>query len=190
MCIRDSLSDLFGGGDNSGAYDDYSNALNGLAAKDQPFVDMGLNNSKWLQQMSHQYYNNPYGMYNNAAAHYYQSPVQQDLLHSVTNQMNANAATTEMLGSSSANNELADKLNQLNTADQNNYINGILGLQNQGMQGAQYLSGLGVQALNNQNSLAQEGALGKLQGSLNSGGGILSNILGAGADAAIIHHFW
>ena len=63
------LSDLFGGGDNSGAYDDYSNALNGLAAKDQPFVDMGLNNSKWLQQMSHQYYNNPYGMYNLSLIH-------------------------------------------------------------------------------------------------------------------------
>lgn len=171
------LSGILGGLSGQNNYDVYNKTLNNIAKGFDPFVNAGdqaLNPqlNAFLQGL-----NNPQGLYNQYAQSFKESPYQNALLGSITNMMNANSANTGMLGSTSANNDLADHLKAQSTQDFNNYMNTLLGIRNNSLAGLGGLSTNALQALTGRSSIQQEGALGALQGA-NASTGLVNKLLG------------
>lgn len=163
MSIFSSLGGLFGGGSN---YNKYADQMAGQASKYDPFINTGKDamNEAFKQFMMGA--QNPNQVYNNLASGFQNSPYQTSQLNSLSNMMNTNAANTGMLGSTSANNALADHLSQQQNQYYNDYLNRMFGIYNNSLSGLNNEGNMGLGALGNQIGVNQEGYLGRVQGGM------------------------
>ncbi len=175
------LSDIFGGGD---AYDDYAHNMENRANTFNPWIKNGLNNLQGFNQANDANFNNPTAEQNKIAQGFYPSAYEQQLMKGVQGQMNANAANTGMLGSQSANLNLGNQLTNMMGRFQQNYVNQGMSQYNRALMNKYLMSNQGLNALGNQNSMYQEGELGKVQGAKADQQGI-SNLLALAGMAAM-----
>jgi hypothetical protein len=151
-----TLGGLFGsGGDWSNPADaamPYLNKIQGtIQPLYQPYMDTGLKSMD-------QYYNNasswatPEGAqknYNTIAGGYQESPYAQYQNQNMQQKEAQTAAASGTAGTPAQQLAVANQTNQINSKDMNNYINSILGIQQQGQSGLGDLTHLGASETNN-----------------------------------------
>lgn len=152
--------------DQSSAYNQYADTLNQLAQAYNPYVNIGEGGLKGGAALTGLNALFPTLPENRMAASFQMSPYQQQMQQNLMNQMNANAATTGMLGSTAQDaalqNALASQYNQM----QQQYINRGTNQYNQAINNMYRLAGMGMQGLGRQTGLEQEAALGSLRSDL------------------------
>lgn len=150
-----TLGGLFGSGSWSNPADaamPYLNKIQGtIQPLYQPYMDTG-------QKSMDQYYNNasswatPEGAmnnYNTISGGYEQSPYAQYQNQQMQQATGQAAAASGMAGTPSQQLAVANQTNQINSKDMNNYINSVLGIQQQGQSGLGDLTHLGASETNN-----------------------------------------
>ena len=103
---------------------------------------------------------------NRMAATYTNSPYQNQIMQNTSDQMDANAAQTGMLGSTAQQAQLQNAFAGQQNQFQQQYINRGENEYNQGINSMYNLAGLGFKGLGQQTGLEQEAALGTLRGGL------------------------
>lgn len=166
-------------GDDSAAYGDYASELRALEQNFQPWVDAGKVSLQDLLKQYQQLTANPDFMQNQLAKNYQPSQYAQVQTDYLKNQLNNNAAVTGQLGSSYAAQTMGNKLQDLISKDENNYIQTGLGMYKTGLSGEQFIDNQGFNAVNSQTGLAAQADQADLQGE-NSKNAAMSALLGQG----------
>lgn len=156
--------------DYAGATSQYADTLNKLAQSYNPYIKGGFAAEKGLGALGAMNMIAPAALQNRLAAGFQDSPYQQQMQKNLSKQMDANAAMTGMLGSTSQNAALQNALAGQENQFQQQYINRAMGQYNRGLQNINQLGMLlasqGFQGTNLANQLRGEGALGTLQGEI------------------------
>lgn len=149
----------------------------------QPYVDQGLESMGLYNDQLAQLLKDPTFMMNQIGAGYKQSPgYQKNVQDATQGAMNVSAASGQA-GSPQAQMALANQISQMSAQDYNNYVNQGLRQYNTGLQGEQYMTGLGYNAsssladnlasmLMSQANMAYSGAQGQNAGNASMMGGI------------------
>lgn len=153
-------------GDNSKAFDKYSNDMRDAAGRYQGYVDTGNQARGIAYDQYGRLINDPNSLQDQIAGGYNQSPYQKMLLDQVMKRMNYNSANTGMLGSGAANRALMGELNTMTGQFQNDYITRGMQTYGMGLQGMGNLTQLGFNALGAQDPFYEQAAAGNLQGEL------------------------
>lgn len=194
------IMDVLGGGGDSG-YGDIQNQLQKAmdAIKDSyskgragydPYAQAGTgaigNYQNSLNQMS-----DPFGYADKIGQNYQQSAQAKNNINAITSSMNNAAAASGMAGTPAMQEALAGKVNDISNADQQQYFNNIMGVNNQYQQGQNNMMGYGMNAQNgiNQNYMGEGNALAGLYGDMGnaqlgqqqSKAGAWGNLIGGGA---------
>lgn len=150
-------------GNNSDAFQKYSNSMKDIAGTYDPYTTTGENalNSSYSQYQN--LLSNPNFVQDMVASGFYTSPYQEQLLDRTTKSMNINAANTGMLGSGAANRALQDELVNQTGQFENQYIDRGMNSYNEGLQGMNDFSHLGFNSLNQQANYMGQAAGGQLQ---------------------------
>ncbi len=148
------------------AYNQYASDIRGIADQYNPYTKVGKGGLYCYAGLSALNTLAPAHVENRLASSFTNSPYQQQIMQNTTNQMNANAAQTGMLGSTAQQSALQDSLASQQNQWQQQYINRGENQYNQGMQGMYNLAGMGLQGLGSQSRLEQESALGSLKANL------------------------
>lgn len=184
------IGSLIGGGSHAQqAYSDYSHEIQGLSDTYQPFVDQGKQALREYYDASNANVQHPTDLINQIASTYQDSPYMTQSLNQSLSQtqdmMNRNAATTGMLGSTSANKALQSSLmgqaagyRQQSMQD---YINQVLGTYRGGMGGLSEVGRTGLSALSGQAGLQEQAmaAEAKAQNTPSSSDSMWGDALGA-----------
>ena len=141
------LDSLFGGGDRSDAFNDYSSFMGGKADRYNPWVDAGARARDMNEQQYARNINDPNAVQNQVASGFQESPYQKYMQDKVTQRMNYNSANTGMLGTGAANRSLMDDLTKMTGQFENNYIDRGMNSYNRGLQGNEFLSDLGMKGM-------------------------------------------
>jgi hypothetical protein len=164
------IGDMFGSGqvstDNSGAYNQFANAMRGLSGNYQPWIDTGNQARGITFDQYQQLMNNPNAVQDKVAAGFNMSPYQNYMENQATKQMNYNAANTGMLGSGAANRALQQELVNMTGGFENDYINRGMQSYGMGLQGMGHLTDMGYQALGDQTAINEGAAGADLQGQM------------------------
>jgi hypothetical protein len=128
------------------AYRSYAGDLSDIASSYSPYVQAGADAVSQYGHMAGGMASHPSELLNRLAEEYENSPYQDTMLRNLAKTMDYNAATTGMLGSTSANAHLQDALANQQNQFMNNYINQGLQQSNIGLSALQNLSGLGYNA--------------------------------------------
>lgn len=150
-------------GDQGGAFDDYSKQIAGLEKYYQPWMSQGLGANKALMSQDQRLLQSPAFMMNKLALQWHESPYQHTLVNNTMNAMNDNAANTGMLGTGSANQDLANRVDNMTNQFQNQYVTQALGQYDNGLNIANNIANRGMQATGGYVGLGQEAAAGQLQ---------------------------
>lgn len=170
------FDDLFGNPDYSSEYDDYGNQIDKIAKEGKPYVDAGLGELSNLKNEGSALYNHPNNILNELLGNYKPSAFTQNAINNTQHVMDSNAANSGTLGSSFANKQLSNAIMNQSLTGENNYLDKLLGMQQEGLGEQNNLASLGAGVLGNQQQLEKEAALGRLQGSMTGGNG-LNNFL-------------
>lgn len=153
--------------DYTGYASQYGDAMSDISSDLDPYVSQGFAAKKGLGAMGAMNMIAPAALENRLAASYQMSPYQQQIMQNTTNMMDANAAQTGMLGSTSQDaalqNQLASQQNQwmqqyINRGTQRSEL-GEQGLQNLGTMMAKQ----GYGASNTQAQLEAQIAMAQMQ---------------------------
>jgi len=191
--IGNAVMGLFG--DQSGGFNNYADQMRQQSQAYNPYINRGNAAGDRQAFLSDWLTKNPNALQDQIASGYQMSPYQNNLLDTVTNRMNMNAANTGMLRSPLAQKALNDQANTMTGQFMNDYVNRGennfgLGMQNYGM-----MNTLGMQGLTGQSDLLQQAAAANLKADqsrqnaissmLGLGAGIGLNMLMPGAGAAM-----
>lgn len=150
----------------SGAYNDYANEMDGYSKSYDPYIDSGRLNMGRLNAAYGHMQNNPTAEMDEIAQHFTLSPAEQTILSHTKNMMNQNASSTGLLGSTAANSALQGKMSGDVGQFLGNYVQQGLGQYDKSLDGMSGMFNTGYNALNQQNQMEQEAALGRAKGSL------------------------
>ena len=114
----------------------------------QPWMQGGQNQFQQAGNQYSQLMNDPGAMMAKFGSGYQQSPGYKWQVDQALGAANRSAAAGGMAGSPEEQQNIAGTVNNLANQDYYNYLNNVTGLYGQGLQGANYQSGLGYQAGN------------------------------------------
>ena len=131
----------------------------GISTSYDPWSQGGLSDFQTASRVAQMNAANPQHAVNQLSSSFQNSPYQQNLLNQTQQQLASNAAQTGMLGSQTANLQLANQMNDMTGQFQNQYINQGLGVMNQGLNTlSSSLSPQGLKALSSVNAYQQMAA--------------------------------
>jgi hypothetical protein len=148
------------------AYNQYAAQLNQISQQYNPYINVGEAGLKGYGAMSALNTLAPTLSENRMAATFSNSPYQQQIMQNTSDQMDANAAQTGMLGSTAQQAQLQNALAAQENQFQQQYINRGENEYNRGINSMYNLAGMGMKGLGAQTALEQEAALGTLKGGL------------------------
>lgn len=161
------LAGYFGTPDYGKAYNNYGKSIENLSQSYNPYIRGGAISEKGLGALGMYGLANPAGLENRMASSYQMSPFQQQQLTDLSKQMDANAAMTGMLGSTSSNIALQNALASQQNEWQQQYIDRATNQYNTSLNNLNSLGMMignqGFNALNSKNSLMNESYLAKLK---------------------------
>lgn len=181
------LESIFGGGDRSSAFNDYSNFMGDQSNRYNPWIDAGSRARDMNEGQYSRLINDPNSVQNQIAAGFQYSPYQKFMLDNTTNMMNYNAANTGMLGTTQANQSLMNDLTKMTGQFEDTYIDRGMNSYNRGLQGNEFLQQQGMQGLGMQDSLREQQAAAKLKGDIakqDADSSMWGNILGLAGGVA------
>jgi hypothetical protein len=147
MGAMSGFSNMFGAPNYSGSANQYAGRMGDIASQFDPYVNQGFDAKKMMGGLGMMNMLAPNAAQDRIAAGYKNSPYQNQIMQNTSNMMDANAAQTGMLGSTSQQAALQNQLAGQQQQWQDNYINRGLHQYNTGEQN---LMGLG-------NMMAQQG---------------------------------
>jgi hypothetical protein len=175
------LRNLFGA--NGQPMSDFGSYEQQLAQQYQPWANKGLDANNFLSDQWKQNAMNPSGLEDSLASHFQASRYQNNLMDLTTQRANANAANTGMLSSPASQNYLNSQLNNMTGQFQNDYINKGMQTYGMGMQGMNQIADRGLNALNQESGLAEQGAIAQMKAQQQNNS-FLPNLLGTGIGIA------
>lgn len=159
--MQNLASGLLGGwlGHNErNAYRNYAGDLSNLSQSYNPYIQAGQNALGQYGSIAGNMAQHPANLINQLSSGYENSPYQNTMLKNIAGAMNYNAATTGMLGSTSANAHLQDALAGQQNQFMQNYIGQGLQQRNIGLSGLSDLSHAGLNATGYSNLLQSHAA--------------------------------
>lgn len=198
------LAGYLGGQSNANGYDNMSNQIQNAQNQQNQLYDQGLGYYKPYYDQGTSAFNqygsainqmsDPSGYVNDLMSKYQSSPNAQFQIQEGTRAANNASAASGQLGSAAEQMGLQRYAQGVSSADQQQYLNNAMGVQNQYLQGLQNQSNMGYNAgqgmANNRQGLAdnlatllQNLGLSQANSGAASGGG-LGDLLGAGASIA------
>lgn len=179
------MNDVFGGGyDNpANSAQPYLDKIPGYVNQYmQPYIDMGMEAGNIAQDQYAKWVTDPYGSYNEIYSNYNTSPWYDYQSDQMSEAASNSAAAGGYTGTEADYNKQMELENALLNQDFDKYMNYILGMQNQGLQGEQqmYNTGYGAsgQALNAMDQYATQSAANQFAGTQSSNA-MSSGMLGA-----------
>lgn len=151
--LGSGIMDVLGGGGQSGYGDVQQQLQQAMDWMHQNFPNLqgysqagsqeipGYQNS--VNQMQ-----DPFAFADQVGQHYQQSANAKNSINDITRAMNNAGAASGMAGSPALQRALAENVNNISQGDQQNYLNDIMGIHNQYMQGANSMMNNGLNAAN------------------------------------------
>jgi|HubBroStandDraft_1064217.scaffolds.fasta_scaffold00305_38 hypothetical protein len=159
----------------------------------QPYINAGSSSIPTLQSQFKQLINNPQQLLSNFGQGYEKSPGYQFSVDQATKAANQAAAAGGMVGSPAEQQALAGQITGLANQDYYNYLNKVLGLYGQGLQGyeglyqggltsSNALANLLAENLQNQAGLAYAGQANQNQANGSGWGNLFSGLAGVASN--------
>lgn len=137
MNPSDIFSALFGGGNNApqAAMNNYNQIPGIYKQYMDPYVNAGQHELGGYQNELNKMMSDPQGYIQNIMNGYHPSAQYQNQVHQATTAANNAASAGGTLGTGVEQNQLAGEVNNFANQDQQQYLNNVLGVHGQGMQG-------------------------------------------------------
>lgn len=184
------MNDVFGGGfsNPANAAQSYLDKIPGYTNQYmQPYIDTGMEAGNIAQDQYSKWVQDPYGSYNEIFSNYNTSPWYDYQSDQMREAASNSAAAGGYAGTEADYNNQMETENALLNKDFDNYMNYILGMQNQGMQGEQQMYNTGFNAsnnaLNSMNNYATQSAANQFGGTQSSNAmssGMMGNLMQLG----------
>ncbi len=144
--------------DYKAAYGQYSQSLNDLARRYDPYVEAGTGALAPYQKVATELAIDPTQSLNKIMGRFSESPYQSQMQQNLARMMNYNAAQTGMTGSTASQEQLQGALAGQENQFMQQYLQNAMGQQRTGMTSLSNLAQMGLTGLGGQSALGEQSA--------------------------------